>query len=137
MGIIGRAKFNVTACRNLGKYQFARFVLVGIMNALFGYGCFALFLYAGLHYPIALFLATVLGIFFNFKSTGSLVFGSHDNRLIFRFIGSYGVIYFINILGIKAFSYVGVVPYISGAILILPMAVLAYIFNKRFVFNYG
>ena len=129
--------FRVADCRYLIKYQLVRFILVGIINSLFGYGCFALFLYMGLHYALALFLATVFGVIFNFKSIGTLVFGSHDNRLMFRFIGSYGVIYFINILGIKAFSHIGVVPYISGAILILPMAVLAYIFNKRFVFNYG
>ena len=129
--------FRVADCRNLVKHQFARFIFVGIVNSLFGYGCFALLLYVGLHYTLALFLATVFGVVFNFKSTGALVFGSHDNRLIFRFVGSYVVIYFLNVVAIQAFSHFGVGPYIGGAVLILPMAVLAYIFNKRFVFNYG
>lgn len=52
------------------------FLLVGVMNAAFGYGCFAAFLYLGLHYSLALLLATILGVLFNFKSIGALVFGS-------------------------------------------------------------
>ena len=120
----------------LVKHQIVRFLFVGIINALFGYGCFALFLYVGLHYTLALLLATVFGVIFNFKSTGALVFGSHDNRLVFRFSGLYALIYFVNIVGIKALSHVGVAPYIGGAFLILPMAISTYILNKRFVFNY-
>lgn len=116
---------------------FVRFVLVGIMNSAFGYGCFALLLYLGLHYTAALLLATIVGVLFNFKSTGALVFGSRENRLIFRFIACYAVVYLVNITGIKIFSSQGVAPYISGAILIVPMAVLAFVLNKRFVFNHG
>ncbi len=119
------------------QHRFAKFLLVGILNSLFGYGCFALFLYLGLHYSIALLLATVFGVAFNFKSTGALVFGSHDSRLIFRFVGFYALIYLINFLGIKALSHLGVAPYLGGAILLFPMAVLSYTLNKRFVFNYG
>ena len=85
--------------------QFVKFLFVGMMNTLFGYGLFALFLYMGFHYTLSLLFATVLGVLFNFKTIGTLVFSSHDNRLIFRFIATYTVIYFINVLGIKAFSY--------------------------------
>ena len=126
--------FLIPAFRELIKQQFVKFLLVGFINSLFGYGCFALFLYMGLDYALALLLATICGVLFNFKSTSVLVFSSHNNRLIFRFVGSYAIIYFVNVVGIKLFSYAGITPYISGAILILPMAVIAYIFNKRFVF---
>jgi putative flippase GtrA len=123
--------------RNLIGRQFIKFLLVGLLNSLFGYGCFAVLLYLGLHYPIALFLATVLGVAFNFKSTGALVFGSRNNRLIFKFVASYAIVYLVNAAGIRIFTEFGYAPYIGGAILILPMAVLAFILNKRFVFNYG
>lgn len=123
------------SCRKLIKSQFVRFILVGIINSLFGYGCFALFLYMKLHYTLALFLATILGVVFNFKSTGALVFESHDNHLIFRFASSYIVIYLINVVGVKAFLHMGVAPHTGGAILILPMALLAYLLNKKFVFK--
>jgi putative flippase GtrA len=128
--------FRILAFRELIKLQFIKFLFVGFINSLFGYGCFALFLYMGLHYTLALLLATIYGVIFNFKSTGVLVFASHNNRLIFRFVGFYTIIYFINVVGIKAFNYVGVTPYISAAILILPVALISYLFNRRFVFNY-
>lgn len=122
--------------RNWVKSRFVKFIFVGMMNSLLGYTCFALFLFAGFHYSLALLMATVIGVAFNFKSTGTFVFGSNDNRLIIRFIGAYIVTYFINVIGIDALSYVGVAPYISGAILIFPMAVMTFLFNKRFVFNH-
>jgi putative flippase GtrA len=127
--------FRIPEFRELIKLQFVKFLLVGFINSIFGYGCFALFLYIGLHYTLAVLLATICGVIFNFKSTGTLVFGSYDNRRIFLFIRTYVIIYFINIAGIQAFSYIGIGPYIGGAILILPMALLGYILNKRFVFN--
>lgn len=126
----------LSVLHNLAKHQYVKFLLVGVLNSLFGYGCFALFLYLGLHYSAALLLATVLGVLFNFKSTGALVFGSRNNRLIFRFAGSYFVIYTINVIGIKIFTAVGIEAYIAGAILLLPMATLAFMINKWFVFNY-
>ena len=119
------------------RHQFVRFIVVGILNSAFGYGCFALFLFLGLHYTVALLLATVLGVLFNFKSTGALVFGSHDNKLILRFIASYAVVYLVNVLGIKMFAAAGLAPQYGGALMLLPMAVLAFILNKKFVFTHG
>ncbi|WP_033064114.1 GtrA family protein [Pseudomonas sp. GM18] len=123
--------------RNLLKVKFLRFLLVGLLNAAFGYGCFAIFIYFGLHYSAALFLATILGVAFNFKSTGSLVFGSKDNRLIVRFVIGYAFVYCINLGGIASLACFGVVPYVSGIALILPMAILSFFINNRFVFNYA
>lgn len=118
------------------KHKFVKFIFVGIINSIFGYGCFAVFLYIGFHYSMSLLFSTIIGVIFNFKSTGTFVFGSHDNQLIFRFSGSYIVIYFLNIFGVFLLLNLGIPPYIGGAILIIPMAVLAFILNKRFVFNY-
>ncbi|WP_408600129.1 GtrA family protein [Pseudomonas sp. PLMAX] len=114
-----------------------RFLLVGVMNAAFGYGCFASFLYLGLHYSTALLLATILGIAFNFKSTGALVFCSKNNKLIFRFVAGYGVVYGANVAGIAALKLLGVDPYLAGLALIVPMALLSFVINNRFVFKYA
>ena len=114
---------------------FVRFLLVGGLNTAFGYGCFAIFLFFGLHYSVALFLSTVLGVVFNFKTTGVLVFKSSDNRLIFRFVMVYALVYGVNLAGLALFTSLGVVPYIGGAILVLPMALLAFLMQKKFVFS--
>ncbi len=115
--------------------RFARFVVVGIVNTIFGYGCFAILLYAGMHYTVALLLATILGVLFNFKSIGFVVFKSKNNRLLSRFIGVYAIVYVVNASGIKLLSLIGAAPYLGGAIMVPPVAILAYILNKRFVFN--
>lgn len=123
--------------RKLLQVTLLRFLLVGVLNAAFGYGCFAGFLYLGLHYSAALLLATVLGVAFNFKSTGALVFGSNNNKLIFRFVAGYGVVYGINLVGIAALKFLGVEPYLAGMALIVPMALLSFVINNRFVFKYA
>ena len=66
--------------QRLWQSRFPQFVLVGILNTAFGYGCFALFIYLGLHYTIAVLLGTCLGILFNFKTLGHLVFKNKQNR---------------------------------------------------------
>jgi putative flippase GtrA len=118
------------------NHQFVRFLLVGVLNTLFGYGCFYAFLHLGLHYTAAMALATALGVLFNFKSTGALVFGSRDNRLIFRFVASYLVVYLTNITGIAVFEKAGLTPQVGGALMLLPMAVLAFVLNKKYVFTH-
>jgi putative flippase GtrA len=115
--------------------RFIKFLFVGGLNTLFGYGMFALFIYFDLHYSIASLLATMLGVLFNFKTTGKLVFRSSNNRLIFRFIGVYVIGYLVNILFLKIFQLFEINVYLSGAILILPLAVLSYLLNSRYVFS--
>ncbi|MNV56361.1 hypothetical protein D3C71_1486410 [compost metagenome] len=79
----------------------------------------------------------MLGVAFNFKSTGALVFGSKNNKLIFRFIAGYGVVYGANLAGIAALKLLGVEPYLAGMALIVPMALLSFVINNRFVFKYA
>lgn len=118
-----------------GRNLLLRFLAVGLLNTLFGYGVYAFLLFLGANYAWALFFSTVLGVLFNFKSTGFLVFGSVDNRLIFRFILVYLVLYILNAILIKSLHVAGIDFYLSGALLILPMAILAFFMNKCFVFK--
>ncbi|CNF39979.1 MULTISPECIES: GtrA family protein [Yersinia] len=119
------------------EVKLVRFLLVGVMNAAFGYGCFAAFLYLGLHYSMALLLATILGVLFNFKSIGALVFGSKKNSLIFRFVAGYIVVYGANVAGIAALTSLGATPYLAGIALIVPMALLSFVINNRYIFNHA
>jgi putative flippase GtrA len=115
--------------------QFHLFVAVGIVNTVVGYGLFALFIFTGMHYTVASFLATVLGILFNFKSTGTIVFKSRDNRLLLRFFGVYGITYLLNIAFLAVFDYFNVSMYVAGALLLAPMAVVSFLMNRKFVFG--
>jgi putative flippase GtrA len=123
------------AIRELLQKQFVRFLFVGGLNTLFGYSLFAVFIFVGLHYTIAAFIGTVLGVLFNFKTTGKLVFDSHDNRLLWKFFGVYVLMYLLNIIGLYFLDILIKNIYISGAVLILPMALVGFVLNKRFVFR--
>ena len=115
--------------------KFIRFLIVGWVNTLFGYFMFALFIFSKFHYSIAALMATMLGVLFNFKTTGKLVFGNSDNKLILKFFGVYTVVYFMNTLALKVFKMYEVDLYLGGALVLLPMAVLSFLLNKKFVFK--
>jgi putative flippase GtrA len=112
-----------------------KFLLVGVLNTAFGYSVFIICLWAGLHYSAAIAFATVLGTLFNFKSIGALVFRSHDNSRLFRFVGVYCVVYVVNVLGVGILLRFGVVEWLGGLILLLPLALLSYSLNSRYVFQ--
>jgi putative flippase GtrA len=139
------------------KNKIIRFFLVSGLNTAFGYGLFALLIFIGLHYTIAGLIGTILGILFNFKTTGLLVFESNKNRLILKFIGVYGINYVISMSlltllersGVDAFLSLSLLQVagvsllknprinacIGAAILIIPMGLFAYALNHRFVFT--
>ena len=115
--------------------QLLRFLAVGVVNTAFGYGVYALMLSIGLHYAVAAAVGTVIGVLFNFKTTGVLVFGSRDNGLIIRFIAAYVVVYGANVLGLWLLERGGADAYTSGLMTLLPAAILAFVLNKAFVFK--
>jgi len=122
--------------RKMKNNKFIKFILVGILNTIVGYGLFTIFIYLGLKYPLAVLFSTILGVSFNFKSIGKLVFGSHDNGLILHFIAVYVVIYVLNILGLWILKYFGLENmYINGFVLLAPLAIVSYVLNKNFVFE--
>jgi putative flippase GtrA len=121
--------------RPLLRSRFVRFLLVGALNTAFGYTVFAISILIGIPYPVAALLSTVLGVLFNFKSYGTLVFASHDNRLIFRFFAVYGICYAVGLVPLAWAKAHGVPLLWMGAICVLPMAVLAFTLQRLLVFR--
>lgn len=115
--------------------QFLRFVLVAALNTAFGYGIYALLIYFSVHYTLAVVISTIAGVIFNFKTYGTLVFNSRKNNLILRFILVYVFLYLVNISGIAMFEYWGVSNYYGGMIMLVPVGVLGFLLNKKFVFS--
>ena len=115
--------------------RFLRFLVVGGINTLFGYGAFAALIYLGVHYAVASLVATVAGVLFNFQTTGRLVFANADPDKLLRFIGVYAILYCIGLAGLRAGEVLGYSAYLTGAVLLLPNAMLSYLLNKRLVFQ--
>ncbi|MGY8903934.1 MAG: GtrA family protein [Burkholderiales bacterium] len=115
--------------------QWLRFVVVGALNTLFGYGLFALLVWAGLAYPVAIGVATVVGVLFNFQTTGRMVFDGAPRSRLLRFVAVYALVYLINLAAVAVLLYWKLNIYLANALVILPLAWLAYIFQRKFVFT--
>ncbi|MDR0645656.1 MAG: GtrA family protein [Elusimicrobiota bacterium] len=116
--------------------KFIKFLFVGALNTAFGYACFVFFVALGFGEILAPLFSTVLGVLFNFKTTGVLVFNNKNNGLLPRFFAVYGIVYLCNVAGLKIALLCGLGNlYVAGLILILPLAFLAFYLNKEFVFG--
>jgi putative flippase GtrA len=143
------------------KSKLLRFFLVAGLNTAFGAAIYAFLVFIGLGYVLASLLGMIIGIIFNFQTYGGLVFGSRNPRLIFRFVGVYGIMYVANISGIyflkrfvfdvcdffsgllqwllgvmgNAVTFEKIEDILAGLLLCIPIGLLGFILNKNFVFN--
>ena len=115
--------------------RFVRFLLVGGLNTAFGYGVFVACLWMGIHYALAGAISTALGVLFNFKTTGRLVFSHRGNRKLPYFVAVYATLYLVNTLAIGVMLTFGIPEWLGALILIVPSAILSYILNRQFVFT--
>ena len=111
--------------------------MIGGLNFLFGYSCYAFFIYLNMSYSLALLCSTCLGVIFNFKTTGQFVFSNTNNKYLLKFIVVYGFIYFFNVVFIKFLDLLISNHYLSGILVMIPAALLAFILNKYIVFKEG
>ena len=113
---------------------FIRYLLVGMLNTAFGYAVFAVLIFLNLHYTLALFFATVAGIFFNFRTFGRFVFNQPDWRLIWRFFAVYGLLYVINVGCVfMLMTYIDNI-YAANTVTLIFIAGLGFLLNRRFVY---
>lgn len=114
---------------------FLKFIFVGSLNTLFGYSVFSLLTFCGIHYSLAMLIATIVGILFSFKTLGKLVFDNTDNKLFFKFIFTYTIAYFLNISTLKGLLFLSINIYAAGACSTITAALFSYVLNKQFVFK--
>jgi len=73
------------------------YLKIGLLNTCFGYLTYAIFLLLGFSYGKSLFLATALGILFNYITFGRFVFNCVvDIKSLLKFITLYLLIYLVN-----------------------------------------
>ncbi len=118
------------------NHSFIRFLLVGGLNTVFGYLMFAFFEYLTGNASMSVILSNIVGVLFNFKTYGNLVFKSSDNARIYRFVGAYLLLISLQILSLKGLARFGIAnPYIAGGLIALPMAALSFVMMRKFVFH--
>jgi len=100
-----------------------------------GYVVFAFLIFLGLHYILASTLSTIFSIIFSFKTFSRLVFDNKNNLLMLRYLIVWAIVYFLNIAGLVVLNYFKISNYISGFILMFPLAGLGFLLNRNFVFK--
>ncbi len=113
-----------------------KFLLVGVLNTIVGYLIFTVIYYLINQTNLSIFIATILGVLFNYKTYSSIVFKSKNNKLILRFILCYTIIMFFQMFLIKIFTFFGFDNiYLISGFITLPMAIVSYFCMKFFVFK--
>lgn len=114
--------------------QFGRFLVVGALNTAFGYAVFAGLVVAGMHPMPALVITYVVGVAFNFFTTGRYVFGAARREAFLRFVAAYVVIYVFNVALFNLFAWMGASALVAQAICIPIVAVFSFALFKSRVF---
>lgn len=117
--------------------QFLRFLAVGVLNTAFGYGVFAGLVLAGTPPMPALVCAYLLGVPFNYATTGRWVFGGIPRtfRSFARFVAAYVVIYAFNAVLYRAVeAWVGL-PLLAQALCLPMVAVFSFLLFRLHVFK--
>jgi putative flippase GtrA len=112
-----------------------RFVLVGGMNTAFSYGVYAALLWCGLAYWLANLGALVLGVLFSFRTQGALVFKQTEGARFPRFVAAWLGIFAVHTVLIGALIRLGLNPYVAGAVALVPVTLLSFIVQRRWVFR--
>ncbi|MCC3245814.1 GtrA family protein [Methylocystis sp. WRRC1] len=121
----------------LARHRFARFLVVGVINTIFGYGVFFILLRMGLAPTAALAVSTSLGVLFNFLTTGRIVFANSDATRLWRFVAVYGLVFIFNAACLEGALAIGAGAALAQALLLAPCVALSYFLNRTLVFNIG
>lgn len=115
--------------------RFMRFLFVGALNTVFGYSVFAGGIFLGFAPMPALVVTYVVGVPFNYLTTGRLVFAHSAGGAFARFVGAYVVIYFFNAACFKVVEHLGAGPLLAQALCIPVVAVFSFLLFKLHVFK--
>ena len=115
----------------------ARFIGVGLLNTVVGYGIYGILIALNVPYLVALLMSTIMGVIFNYFSIGRLVFKSRGGLIVFgKFIAAYGVVYGVNATAldvlIKHFQFN---PYIGQALCVPLSVIISWLLMNYWVYK--
>jgi len=111
-----------------------RYYQAGLVNTLFGYGLYALFVWAGVNMYVAQITAHVLGMTFNYFTYSRFAFAGRDGSKG-RFIASYILNYVLGLIALAAAAQAIRSPYLAGLVSVVFVSLVNYFILKRLVFR--
>lgn len=111
-----------------------RYYQAGIINTLFGLGCYALLVRLGLNIYVAQLISHLLGMAFNYFSYSRHVFrGAAPAKL--RFLISYAINYILSVGTLALIASVVESPYLAGFLATFIVSIVNYFALKFMVFR--
>lgn len=111
-----------------------RYYQAGVVNALVGFGLYALFVWAGLNIYVAQIVATILGVAFNYVTYSRHVFRETAPAKL-RFAMSYVFNYLVSLGALAIVSKFLHSPYLAGLMAIALTSIVNYFALKYLVFT--
>ena len=124
--------------KNIFKRQEIRFLFVGGLNTLVGYGLYAIFLMLNVNYLIANTLSTVLGVLHSYLWNRFFTFKSKEkaSKEIVKFVSVYIISYLLGTATLFCFtSFLQLSPYIAGFINLFITTLISFFGHKYFSFS--
>ena len=126
--------------KKIFSYQPIRFLFVGGLNTIVGYGIYALLIYIGVNYLIANTISTIIGIAHSYLWNRFFTFKSKNKALkeITKFISVYAVSYLIGMCTLFIFKdKLNISAYIAGLINLVITTLISYFGHKYISFRDG
>lgn len=118
------------------RRRFLRFLLVGAVNTGFGYAIYAVLVLAGMRPGIALPIAFVIGVIWNFSLHARIVFRTRGLARVPHYVAVYLGLYAVNALLLQRALDAGLPPlvaqfFIAGGIAILSFLLIGWALTGR------
>jgi putative flippase GtrA len=128
----------VTLIKTLFTRKEIRFLFVGGVNTVVGYGAYAICLLLGLHYALAQLISTVIGATNSYMWNKYFTFrqSKKSAKEVVRFVSVYAVSYALNYGLLKLMiDVVGLNEYIAGAIGLVVTTLVSWFGHNYFSFK--
>lgn len=117
--------------------QLLRYFIAGVLNTLLAYTLFAVAIYVGLHYALAVLLGGALPLLTGYHAQRRYVFMCSSRNRLPRFLAAFALVYLVNVGILKGLLGSGLAgdAYVSGAMALVPSMLLSFLLNKYIVFR--
>jgi putative flippase GtrA len=116
-------------------WRFTKFILIGIINTAFGYGVFVTVDLVTGSWGGAVIAMNILGVAFNYITTGRLVFAHRGVKALAPFALGYGAVLVLNLVILQTLTRLGVSALRAQAITIPWLVAFSYMINRLIVFR--
>ncbi len=124
--------------KKLFKKQQIRFLFVGGLNTIVGYGSYTILLLLGINYLIANTVSTIVGVIHSYMWNRKFTFESNKKigKELIKFVLVYVISYLIGMLNISILvSKVGINEYMAGAFNLVITTLISWFGHKYFSFK--